>query len=314
MKLQRREKILAALALGLVGLAGLWFLLFAGDSRSGDQLIADQTKLTSEIEDKQKQRQAAGRDAKRLAQWQRRALPPEPSLARSLYRNWLSNLAASVNLRKATLVASPDAGTHRDQYTRIAFTLSAQAKLGDLVEFLYKFYSAGFLHQIRKMDIKPNKGSRELDVNLTIEALSLPTAESKKKLPEKTDYVLRLAKLSDYRPIVSRDFFTAYVPPIPPSAPRHDSSVDPADHAVVTAFVEVDGAAQVWIQDRMGDKSWKLGTGQGFAVGNTKGTVEFIRPEGEVVVEFDGRRRVLHVGDNLHGGVEIQGKQPDPDN
>ena len=40
MKLQRREKILAGVALGLVGLAGLWFLLFAGDSRSDDQLVS----------------------------------------------------------------------------------------------------------------------------------------------------------------------------------------------------------------------------------------------------------------------------------
>lgn len=96
MKLQRREKMLAGLTLGLIGLAGLWFLFFFGESRSDEQLIADQTKLTDEIKEKEKLVQAAGRDAKRLAEWQRRALPAEPSLARSLYRNWLSSLAAPI--------------------------------------------------------------------------------------------------------------------------------------------------------------------------------------------------------------------------
>ncbi len=132
---------------------------------------------------------------------------------------------------------------------------------------MYEFYSAGFLHQIRKMDVKPVQNSRELDVNLTIEALSLPTAESKDRLPDKlpkeAGHGLQLAKLSDYRdPIVSRDFFAAYVRPAPPSPPRREKTVDLAEFAVVTGFIEVDGIAQVWIQDRMAGKSWQLGTGK----------------------------------------------------
>jgi len=316
MKLQRREKILAGSALGLVGLMGLWFLLFAGDSQSADQLIDRRTKLTGEIEDKQKLLQVAARDAKRLAEWQRRSLPPDPVLARSLYQNWLRGLAASVNLHKSTLVSN-DAGARRDQFTRISFTLRAQARLGDLVEFMYKFYKAGFLHQIRKMDVKPIQNSRDLDVNLTIEALSLPTADSKKKLPPEASHVLQLAKLSDYGPIVKRDFFAPYVPPIPPPPPRRERTVDPADSACVNAFIEVDGIAQVWIEDRMAPprgKLWQLGEGESFTVGNVKGTVQSIRPEGEVIVEFEGHRRALRIGDNLHGGVEIQDPRPNQPN
>ena len=105
-KLQRREKILAGSALGLLVLVGLWFLFFAGDSRSAEQLIAEESKLTNEIESKQKQVQAAGRDAKRFAEWQRRALPPDPVLARSLYQNWIGGLAAKVNFHAYTLQAT----------------------------------------------------------------------------------------------------------------------------------------------------------------------------------------------------------------
>ena len=308
MKLQSREKILADSALGLVGLAALWFLFFAGDSRSFDQLIAERTKLASEIENKQKLLRAASQDAKRLDQWQRRALPPDPVLARSLYQNWLRNLAARGNLRGITLTSN-DVGTRRDQFTRIPFKLRCRANLGDLVDFLYEFYSVGYLHQIRSMNIKPMPSSRELDVSMTIEALSLPMADSKNQLPKEAGQGLRLAKRSDYRePIVSRNLFAAYIRPTPPlDRPLPAPGVDLAKFVIVTAFMEVDGRAKVWIHDQIGAKLWKLETGETFVVGNAKGTVQSIQPEGEVVVKFRGIRRLLHAGDNvLNGGVEIQ--------
>ena len=310
MKLQRREKILAGAVIGIVGVAGLGFLVFGGDSRSYEQLIAQQTKLQLEVKNKEKQIQTAGQDAKRLTEWQRRALPPDPSLARSLYGDWLSKLAIGANLRNVTLV-SPEGGTHRDQLTRLAFTLRARAKLGDLVEFMYGFYASGFLHQIRKMDVKPLSGSRDLDVNLTIEAISLSTAQSKDALPKDAGSVLKFTGPAAYLdPIVSRDFFSPYVRPVQRTPPPREKTVDPAEFAFVTGFTEVDGAAQVWIKDRLTNKPWFLATGETFAIGLTKGTVQSIRQEGAVVVEFEGHRRLLHLGDNLHGGVEMQVPPP----
>lgn len=314
MKLQRREKILAGLALGLVALAGLWFLFFAGDPRSDDQLIRLQDELTSKIATERSALDKARRDAKHLADWQRRSLPPDPVSASSLYQNWLRDLAKHVNLQGYKLVANEV--VHRDQSTRVSFTLHAQAHLGELVQFLYEFYAAGYLHQIRNMDVKPSRNSSTLDLVLTIEAASLPKAESKKELPKlkESARVLQLKKdgvaatLADYRdPIVKRNFFANYVkppeivinrrPPKPerPPPPR----VDLADHAVVTGFTEVDGTPQVWLKDRITDKSWILGTGEGFTVGDVKGTVQTIDPEGEAIVDFGGHRRLLHKGDNL---------------
>ncbi|MGO9108290.1 MAG: hypothetical protein ACLP9L_03575 [Thermoguttaceae bacterium] len=311
MKLQRREKILAGLALGLVALAGLWFLLFAGDSLSDDQLIKKQDELTSKIEDDQKLLDVAARDAKRLADWKRRSLPSDPVRARSLYQNWLGSLADRNNFRDKNL-GSNDLGARHDQNqnTKISFTLRAQAKLGDLVQFMHEFYSAGLLHQIRRLNIKPNKNTSDLTVDLSIEAYSLPTAESKTELPKVAGHGLQLAKSSDYRdPIVKRDFFAPYVRPSPTPRPR-ENMVDAANFAFVTGFTEVDGSRKVWLQDRMGGKSWQLATGESFTVGNMKGTVQSIHPEGEVVVDFDGRRRLLHDGDNLHGGVVVKDQRP----
>ena len=316
MKLQRREKILGGVALGLVGLVALYFLLIAGDSRSTEQLIGERSKLELEIKTKNDLLKAAARDAKRMSDWQHRSLPADPATAKSLYQNWLRGLASRVNFRSPTIAAN-EAGSRRDQFTRISFAVRAHAALGDLVDFLYEFYSVGYLHQIRKMDIKPVPNSRELDVNMTIEALSLPSAEAKTELPKEAGHGLKLPKLADYRsPIVSRNLFAGYVRPKPPpsAAPpprrRERPSVDPADYAFVTGFTEVDGAAQVWLQDRIVGKLWKLGDGESFAIGKMQGKIEAIAPDGEVIVEFDGRRRRLRRGDNLHGGVEIKGETP----
>jgi hypothetical protein len=326
MKLQRREKILAGVCMGMAGLAGLWFLLFAGDSRSVDQLLTEKTKYTNEIKEKEKIRDQAARDAKRLAEWQRRSLPPEASLASSLYQNWLSRLTSRTNFH-GTKLAANDLGVRRDQFTRISLTLSARARLGDVVQFLYEFYTVGYLHQIRKIELKPIQNSRDLDVSLSIEALSLPTAVSKDRLPTEVSLGLHLAnkpdaKLADYRdPIVKRDLFSVYVRPEPrrsPPPPRPPKTIDPGDLAYVTAITtDIYGTTEVWIGDRLAGKSWHLAEGESFTVGSVKGTVEAIRPEGqgEVVIEFDGHQRLLHIGESLHGGVEIPAqpaKLPNP--
>ena len=265
-----------------------------------------ESKTKSETENKQ-QVDAASRDLKRLAEWQRRALPPDPVVARSLYQDWLRSLTDRARFRQAAIVAN-DAVAHA-QYTRIAFHLEARARMGDLIEFMYEFYSAGFLHQIRSLNIKPVRGSHDLTVSLGIEALSLPTAECKDHLPKDAGSVLKFSKLSDYRePLVARDFF-AYDGPVA-TPPRPGKAADPADFVVVTGFTEVDGKSQVWIQDRTKGSVSGFSAGESFDVGNVKGKVQSIRPKGEVVVEVDGHRRLLQAGDNLRGGVEIQDAQP----
>jgi hypothetical protein len=150
-----------------------------------------------------------------------------------------------------------------------------------------------------------------LTLDLTIEAISLPTADSKTTLPKKKEGAsgLALAKLSEYRdPIAKRDIFAPWVRPdqrveLPPM-------VDAAKYTYITGFTEVDGASKVWLWDRMKDKKWQLATGESFSVENVKGTVQSISPEGEAVVDFAGRHLLLHDGDNLFGATKIPDQQP----
>jgi len=324
MTLQRREKILASVAGGLLAVAALWFLAYGGDGRSLDQLRAERDRLMSDVQTKEGLPAPAARDAARLAEWRRRALPTDAAVARSLYQNWLRSLATRFRFRQLS-VESKEAETRRDMFTRLAFAVRGQVELADLTRFLHEFYAAGHFHQIRFLDVKPRENSKELDVNLRIEALSLPEADRRDQLTRLPGEKLRLARLDDYLdPIVKRNLFAPYVPP-PPSAPapsrrerpavaeRRESPLDAAQYAFVTGFTEVDGARKVWIQDRIEGKVWMLDEGDEFHIGRLRGSVLSISPAREVVLDFDGQRRRFRDGDNLRGGnaVESNGEQKD---
>ncbi len=310
MKLQRREKILAGAALGIVALAVSCFFLLTGDGRTDTELLDEQAKLTGQIANKQKLLQDAVGEQARLAQWRRCALPPDAVLARSLYQNWLQGVAGRANFHDVRIFAN-DAGGRRDQSTRITFALNCTTKLGNLIQFMYDFYSAGYFHQIRKMNIRPSATPGELDVDISIDALSLVAAESKDKLPPDAGHSLKLAKLADYRdPIVARNLFAAFVRPALPA--QKDAGNDPAASALVTGFTQVDGSWQVWIEDRGAGKRSALESGESFDVGGRKCMVQTIRGEGDVIVELDRCRRQLRLGDNLRGGVEIPEGRPKP--
>jgi hypothetical protein len=301
MKLQRRKKILAGAALGLAGMVGAWFLFLSGDGRSYQELTVAEDRLVRETENKRILLDAADREHQRLAKMRQRALPGDAVLARTLYQNWLRGLATHANLHEIKLSAY-EGGVRRDQCTRISTTLKCRTALAGLVQFMYEFYSAGFLQQIRRMEVKFVTNSSDLDVNMTIEALSLAAAESKDQLPKETGLATP-TKLADYRDaIVKRNLFASYAAPAPPEARAGDS--DGAAVAKVTGFTEVDGAWQVWIEDHNGGKRWKWAAGENVAVGSVKGVVKSISAE-EVIIEDKGHKRLLRLGDKLAGGTVL---------
>jgi hypothetical protein len=306
MTLKRREKMLAGAALGVLGVVALYLLLMAGDSRTAGKLRTERDRLTDEVEAKNAQIAAALREKKRIAEWLARSLPSESVAARSLYKTWLTDLAKEQRISDVAVVSQEAAESKRNVPVKFAFTLSGRAQLSSLVKFLHAFYSAGHLHQIRHMDIKPK--DRYLDLNLKIEAFSLPGVARKDTLSKEpgkdaSKGGLQLAKASDYvDPIVARNFFAPYV--APDNRPR--SAFDTARYAFVTGITEANGRREVWLQDRIAGKTYRLAEGAEFRVGLSRGKVKTITLPGEVIIEFDGRVRRLHEGEHLRGGVEVR--------
>ena len=100
MKLKKREKVMLGAAAGLIVVAGLVIFIATGDSTPDDVLLKDKESLRRpKLEKKQKEKRQADEDVRRLADWKRRSLPSNASIARSLYQDWLRVLCDRAGLR-----------------------------------------------------------------------------------------------------------------------------------------------------------------------------------------------------------------------
>ena len=186
-QLNKREKILAAVA-GVVVLLLAGYLLLGVGGPSLGRLRADRDRLADETQKKRARIAAARRATADLAEWNRRSLPADPANARSLYQNWLRELADQAGLHQLSIESS-EGQSQRNVYKFFSFTVRGRAGLGSLTQFLYEFYSVGHLHQIRRLDIKSIEGASDLDVTMTVEALSRPLRRSlcrRAMLPRRT--------------------------------------------------------------------------------------------------------------------------------
>jgi hypothetical protein len=299
MKLQRREKILAAAAGGLALLLTVWFLFFSGGSLSYGRLAARRDQLALEVAKKEREVNAAGVAAGRLAEWQHRALPSDVAEARVQYQAWLRDLADRLRFQQPTIEAT---GVESKSQTSalLKFKVHGRTNLFSLTRFLYDFYAAGHLHQIRLIDVSTIPNSRDIEVSIDVEALSLPGADRKNKLTEDRGKTLLLAKLSDYgKTIVRRDLFSPFRPM------ESHPEADVAQSTFVTAILAVDGRGEVWLVDRTTGKDWKLHKGEQFEVGSLQGTVKSIGAH-DIVVDVAGGLRRYRSGENLRGGEEMQ--------
>ncbi len=152
MKLKKREKVMLVVVAGVIAAAGLTLFFMTGDSRSDEALLKEQENLKVELDKKQREKRQAEDDDRRLADWKKRSLPSNASIARSLYQDWLRVLCDRAGLHGWS-VHSEETESHLKIYTRIPFSIHAGATLPEILNFLYGFYSAGHLHQIRRLHI-----------------------------------------------------------------------------------------------------------------------------------------------------------------
>jgi hypothetical protein len=301
MKLQRREKILAAVVGGLALLWAGWFLFFSGGSLSYGRLSARRDQLADEVSKKEGEVRAAAAAAKRLVEWQHRALPSDVTDARANYQTWLRELVDRLQFQKPT-VESAGGESRANTFTLMKFRVHGRTNLQKLVEFLYEFYSAGHLHQIRLLDLSAVPNSADLEVNADVEAMSLPGADRKSELTAAQGKSLRLSKPADYsKTIVGRNLFGPFRSPLAPP--------DAAKSTFVTAILTVDGRGEVWLVDRTTGKDWKLHEGEQFRVGMLEGSVKAVGTR-DVTIDLGGRLRRYHYGDSLGGGDEMRGMRP----
>jgi hypothetical protein len=291
--MNKRRQILLLGVLGLIVAfyVGDWLFQTILDGPRKERLNR-KAQLEKKLEERKADLLEAIRAGKELESWEARSLPSDPEIAVSLYRSWLTELVSYARFDDAYV----DAGSPMDRrglYRTIDFSIRANGTLEQLTTFLFEFYNAGHLHQIRSINITPLPARDELDLAISIETLLVPTADRTNELTTVTVDRLAFDSLSDYQLINQRNLFGF-----------SSRGIHPTDQTFLTAVVQVDGQPQAWFSDRTTDSVYRLTQGDELAVGQFHGNVQEIDSH-DVILESDGERWLMSVGESLAQAVAL---------
>ncbi len=324
MALSKREKNLS-IAAGVLFIPFVIWLLIGIFGGSTSELKAQKDKLIEDINAAQKTIRKGREAQKRLDAWNKISLPEDVQAAASRYKVWLMELCDSDEYNAKFRNTQFKPSTPKpvgDVGAQLTVKVSGEASLEQLTRWLYGFYSADYLHQIKGVTINPEDESNKLRVDITVEALALkgavgaddkPRKEALPELPEEPVDAELLGKYCDA--IGGRAIFSRYSPPPPVRQPDPPPSrpVEPArplfDHGKfteVTGITEIDGRPQVWIRSRTLGKEYRLFEGESFEVGPVRAKILDIQvAQRTITSEVDGKQYQIALGDNLRDAKEL---------
>ncbi|MHC4405833.1 MAG: hypothetical protein ACYTG0_39820 [Planctomycetota bacterium] len=320
MALKQREKTLTIITIVLLVVV---FGRFMVTNWSGPLTArnADKVNLQTRIKKKKEQLAKIRQAQARLADLNRRALPSEPLMAKTVYHNWLHKLTEKAGLDETAVRATKGSIRH-GVYREIRFGVQTEGTLDQWVRFLYGFYTSGHLHQIRLVNYRVR--GQSIGLNFTIDALSLPGATDEEggrraqKLAEDRSEQLALGDLDVYRDaIVQRDLFAPYRPPAPKPVPiqvveqpkeePEPPAFDPSPYTYLTSIRRgVDGEPEACLVARPLGKRFELREGDTFELGRLRGRIVHINQD-DAEIEIDGERWLLARGNNLREMIRVSG-------
>ncbi|MEX2114075.1 MAG: hypothetical protein WD845_12865 [Pirellulales bacterium] len=284
--MNQREKILAAAIGAIAVLYGGNWLYQSNYVAPLDARRADIDRLRGDIAQRELDMARFRKANQQLKRWQAQSLPSDPEIARSLYQAWLVGLVGKAGFI-APNVDSSEPITRKDLYTSLRFSARGRGTPEQLTRFLFDFYRADHLHHIESLNLTPVPRSDELDIALSVEALSLPDGERKDQLTTRVSERLASEQLADYRVIVDRNLFGI-----------GGGGFDAADFAYLTAITEVNGEPEAWFTLRASGELLKLRNGQAFQIGALAGSIVEIT-DSDVVLDCEDERWLVGVGESL---------------
>lgn len=309
--MNQREKILAAIVVVILAgwggkiLVDKYYKVLDANSRD----LAD----AQERLDAASKRLADGRyAARKLQEWQTRALPADREKALTLYKAWLLEKAQASGI-DVTDINPAARSSISDAYSAIGYQIKGSGSLTDIATMLYEFYKSPKLHQVVKLDLSRAPGTSKIEVTLDVEALSMAEAVATETLPEGDSKRLRLASLDEYKKTLSeRDLVSVYTPPRPPRPPvaeRRDPPAPPkfddAEQAHFTGSTTgTNGSPEAWINIRTTGETQHLAAGDAIKIGALEGKVVSIDPR-SLVYESEGKKFRVALGESLRKGKEL---------
>jgi len=260
------------------------------------------TQLERDIQQRETSLQRLREAGKVLALWEDQSLPADTEAARSLYQAWLVELVDDVGLSGPS-VTSSEPTAYAGLYRTLSFSVRGRGTLDQLTKFLFAFYQADLLHQIRSLTITPLQRAEDLDLSLAIEALALtparepsaktaasPAAENVyeqfRRRAWRVSQRLAFDQLEPYGVIVRRNLFAL------------GGGFDPTGLTYLTSITQVDGQPVIWFTNRATDEVMRLRAGDHLELGPLTFRLAEVHAT-DVIIEIDGERWLLSPGDKI---------------
>jgi hypothetical protein len=180
--MKKSEKNMLIAFLVLLGVFGVVPAIWSGLRDPIDKAEAQLSGAESRKEKAELAFDAAMQQITKMKAFKARSLSSNPSQGAHAYQQWLSDLTEVVAKFDDPEVTPDRISTSRDNsYVTIRVRVSGEGSLEQLREFLYRFHRANVLHRVATLsvDAVDNTSRPLLKIDMTIEALSLPTAPEK---------------------------------------------------------------------------------------------------------------------------------------
>jgi hypothetical protein len=301
MNLQRNRWLLGGLALVVVFFVGDqgYKRLIGEPARFHEQ---QKSRLDQRLRDAKLELAKAKRVGRELEALEKKSLPWDPELARARYQDWLLQLVkesglvnANVDSGEPITVSRADRKTKRsvEIFTRYTFTVRAKGDLAQITRFLFDFYRGGHLHKIRSFSLTPLGQSQQVNLNVTIEALSLPQADREAELATLVSEQLARPDVRDYQLIARRNLFGM--------GGGHWAW----KQIVLTAVTyDVQGVAEAWFTAGKDKETRILRIGEVLAIPSVQMKLVSVT-DNRATVEVDGQRYQLLIGQSLNEAAPL---------
>lgn len=250
----------------------------------------------------------AARDAEfDLNWWRKMALPADVSIASACYQDHLRTLLEKAGIKLSNVAPTKVLG--RDDRP-LEFKVDAKAELGPIVRFLRLFYASDVLHRIEVLRLNPIVAAgriKEIDLSLTIEAMSLMDAAAKKGLPElsEADRNRRraLRPPDDCQLVVQKNPFQP-TRLVEARKERETKGDEPRDY-VVRGLLRTDDNAILMLSNKKNSRSLEVTQGDYLRVAGIDAKVVEILAD-EAILSIDGKLGRVGLGDDLGSWKQLE--------
>ena len=320
--MNRTERILSTFLILIFGYLGVQWLVknkVIAPLKAKDVELAD---LAASLERKQQDLLEAQKADLDIKTWNKQSLPYDPSLATTAYQNHLKALFKLVGMSEAEIKPSRPIQVSLPRSTlpafrKLSFQVDVKTDLEKLTKFLHLFDKEQHLSQVRSLRVKPNVEKdghiKDFQVELHIEAVSMPQAVAKGSLPE---FKAKPANSTDQRPvdefaiIAKKNLFqpTKIVKIDAPVVVSREAPTvsDDTKEIYLNHISTLDSVGKIWLKNNKDGTLLKFSQGEEIKVNGF---------QGKLIAVHDNLRAIIQVGQNvgtLRLGQSLSNWKPDP--